>query len=459
MSLNPDGIPPPHDLTAEASVLSSLMIDPARLGAVSFLEREHFYSEAHGWIYQAIKEVHPKLESTNIPCIVLLGAWLKNRNRIDVVGGMSYITEMLNVAPSVANVVPYARIVQEKWRLRRAGALAARLHAESYFPIENSQTWLETAREGFANLGYQGDASKISRNLDGVKQAISIIQTSYEGGGNKITGLPTGIKCLDEITNGLQGTQLTLIAARPAQGKSALLQQIVLNVAKRGIGAMLFSYEMGKGEISMRHISCETRIDSKDMEMGKITATQWGKIVKVAPVIANLPILVMDDPGVEAQQLESMVMTHINEVTKQPIGLLAFDYVQIIPTSGRFGSREQEVGKISRTLKRIAMSTKLPVLAAAQINRENVKGGKEGKIRPPEISDLRESGSLEQDSNNIWFLHSENKLKQEMSLIVAKQRSGKTGVLSVMFEKEFTRFYDPNDIEPIDPYADGARPY
>lgn len=455
MSLNPDGIPPPHDLTAEASVLSALMIDPKRVGSVSFLEKEHFYSDAHAWIYQAIREIAPKLDETGKPCIVLVGSWLNDNKKLNHVGGMSYITEMLNVAPFVANVVPYARIVQEKWRLRKAGALGARIHAESYFAIESPQDWLESAREEFAKLGYSGGTSRVSRNLDGVKEAINIIKSGMSGKG-AITGLPTGIKCLDELLNGLHGTQLTLIAARPAQGKSALLQQIVLNVAKRGIGAMLFSYEMSKGEISMRHISCETRIDSMKMAKGEIEMWQWEKIVASAEPISKLPILVMDDPGVEVNQLESMVMTHINEVTKQPIGLIAFDYVQIIPTNGKFGSREQEVGKISRTLKRIAMSTKLPVLAAAQVNRENTKGQ---KPRAPKISDLRESGSLEQDSNNIIFLHSDDPGKQEMDLIVAKQRGGKTGTLRVMFEKEFTRFYDPEDDQNNDPYTDGARPY
>src|SRR5882672_12045808 len=174
MSLNPDGLPPPNDLDAEAAVLSALMIDPNRLGSVSFLDREHFYSESHGWIYKAIQEIHPKLETTNIPCIVLVGAWLKNHGRVEQVGGMPYITEMLNVAPSVANVVPYARIVHEKFRMRKAGSLAARLHAESYFPVADPQGWLEGAREGFSQLGYQGGTSRISRNMDGVKQAIEI---------------------------------------------------------------------------------------------------------------------------------------------------------------------------------------------------------------------------------------------------------------------------------------------
>jgi len=289
-------------------------------------------------------------------------------------------------------------------------------------------------------------------------------------GGNRITGLPTGIKCLDLMLNGLHGTQVTLIAARPAVGKSALLQQIVLNVAKNGVGAMLFSYEMSKGEISMRQISCEAQIDSKRMEMGGIEDYEWDKIVGISTRVSQLPIFIMDDPGVEVNQLESMIMSHIKETTKHPIGLLAFDYVQIIPCPNKFGSREQEVSKVSRTLKRIAMSTKLPVIAAAQINRDSVKGD---KPRRPQLQDLRESGALEQDSNNIIFLHSEDyeKIKNshgggpppvlngDMELIIAKQRGGKTGVLKVKFEPRFTRFSDPEDESEMDPFEGKDMPY
>lgn len=459
-----DGGVPPHDLNAEAAVLSCLLDgfrhEPGMLSSVSFLAPEHFYSESHRQVYHAIREIAPKLGEEQTPCIVLVGSWLRDHDRLrQIQGGIPYITEILESNPDVKNVVPYARVVYEKWRLREAGKITRQLCAETYQTIDDPQAWLEKAREKLASIGYSGGSSKVSRNLEGVKECIERIREAMKGGGN-ITGLRTGIAKLDEMTNGLHGSQFTIIAARPSLGKSAMLQQIVLHLAKQGVGAMLFTYEMSKGEVALRHISSETSIDGKKLERGNISISEWDKVIEASVPIAQLPIFMIDEPGTLLNQVESIVMAHINQPQKHPLGLIAVDYLQLMPT-GLKTSREQEIGTIARTLKRLAGATKLPVLAAAQLNRKGAAG--ESVVRP-KLEHLRESGSLEQDANNVIFLHAEDDVVRgneptiPVEIIVAKQRNGPLGSVNVTFERQFTRFKNLPEDEPLATYPNG-NPY
>jgi replicative DNA helicase len=466
-----DGRVPPNDLDAEAAVLSAVMLDTAALDKVlEFLKAEHFYSEAHRRIFEAAIELHTIGQPVDV---VQIGTWLKNRDRIAQIGGMSYLTELLNAAPAVSNVASYGRTIHEKWRVRQLIATCQRVSAQGYLDYGEAQQYIDGAEQSVYEIARTPESSTVERLLDVMKKSFKALTEAMQRG-DRITGTPTGFDRYDRITAGLHPGDLTIVAARPGMGKTSFVLNVATNVAsprgqklegseqsdgqrwdEPGIGVAVFSLEMPREQIANRMLCSEARVDVGKLRQGHLSPQDWSKLTQAASYLGSLPIWIDDTPSLSILELRAKVRRLQAEFDRpdpggasrplRHIGLVIVDYLQLM--RGREGaqSREQEISEISRGLKGLAKELHIPVVALSQLNRA-VETRSE-KSKRPQLSDLRESGAIEQDADNIVFIYRDEYYNREATtepniaeLIVAKQRNGPTNTAKVRFDHAFTRF-------------------
>jgi replicative DNA helicase len=460
---------PPHDLDAEAAVLSAVMLDGFALDRVlEFLKPEHFYSEAHRRIFEATVD----LRSAGKPVdVVQVGTWLKDRGRIAQVGGMGYLTEVLNAAPAVANVAAYGRTIREKSRIRQLIATCQRVSAEGYLDYGEAQAFIDSAEQSVYEIARTPESSSVEKLLDVMKKAFKQLQDAASRG-DRITGMATGFTQYDAKTAGLHEGDLTIIAARPGMGKTSFVLNIAANVAQPrgrelvsdpsqkweepGNGVVIFSLEMPREQLANRMICSEGRVDVGKVRQGFLSQSDWSKLTQAAAYLGGLPIWIDDSPSLSILELRAKIRRLQAEYDRpatsgengkgaRKIGLVVVDYLQLMRGRDNVNSREQEISEISRGLKGLAKELHVSVIALSQLNRA-VETRTE-KNKRPLLSDLRESGAIEQDADNICFIYRDDYYNKEAStepniaeLIIAKQRNGPTGIVKCRFDHAYTRF-------------------
>ncbi len=471
-----EGRVPPHDLDAEAAVLSAAMVDPLALDRViEFLKPEHFYSEAHRRIFEACLELRQKSQPVDV---VQVGTLLKSKERIAQVGGMAYLTEVLNAAPFVANVAAYGRTISEKARVRRLIAICQRVAAQGYVDYGETQTFIDEAEQAVYEIARTPESSTVQRLSEVMKSSFRQL-TEARARGNQITGISTGFERYDRLTAGLHEGDLTIIAARPGMGKTSFVLNMAANIAspagrelasdpnqrweQTGPGVAVFSLEMPREQIANRLVCAEGKVDVGKVRSGFLTPNDWSKLTQAASFLGRLPIWIDDSPALGIMELRAKVRRLQAEYDRvgedgrktQKIGVVVVDYLQLM--KGREGaqSREQEISEISRGLKGLAKELRVSVIALSQLNRA-VETRSE-KSKRPQLSDLRESGAIEQDADNICFIYRDEYYNKETTterniaeLIVAKQRNGPTGTAKVRFDSEYTRFDNLAEGEYVD---------
>jgi len=464
-----DGRIPPNDLDAEAAILSAVLIDPGAIDKVlEFLRAEHFYSEAHRRIFEAALELRERGQPVDY---IQISSWLRDRDRLQQVGGMPFLTDLLNVAPALANVEAYARTVYEKSRVRQVIVAAQRIAAEGYVDYGDAQAFIDKAEQSVYQIARTGSSSSVEHIKPILIRSFEKMQAAAQNG-SWVTGVPTGFDRYDRLTSGLHEGDLSIVAARPGMGKTSFCLNIAQNVARPrivespdqpgrrsevpGVAVMVFSLEMPREQLTNRMLASEASVDVSKMRSRALTTDDWARLTTAAALLSRLPIYIDDTPSVTLLEVRAKMRRLIAEYERKNdgtrVGLLIIDYLQLMKGRDGATSREQEISEISRGLKGLAKELKLPIIALSQLNRA-VESRSE-KSKRPLLSDLRESGAIEQDADNIIFIYRDDYYNKEESeeqgiaeIILAKHRNGATDTVKVRFEREYTKFSNLPDGE------------
>lgn len=437
---------PPHSLEAEQSVLGSMLLDKEAVAAASeVLQGEDFYSDAHKEIYEAILDIYDRSEPVDL---VTLAEALRQRGSLEAVGGGTYISDLSMSVPSTANVRYYIRIVEEKSILRRLISASNDIIRESYEASEDLDIIIDHAEKKIFDISQK----KNKRSFESIKtillETYSKIEELTKNKG-KIVGVPTGFRDFDMRTSGLNDSDFILIAARPSMGKTSFAINIAQNAAVRyQVPVAIFSLEMSKEQLVQRMLSSESNIELQKIRTGELTEEDWVKLVHVATPLSQAPIFIDDTPGISAMEVRSKARRLKME---HDIGLVVIDYLQLMSGRGKAESRQQEVSEISRSLKALARELNLPVVALSQLSR----GPESRQDHRPMLSDLRESGAIEQDADLVVFLYRDEyynpdtEKKNIAEAIIAKQRNGPTGTVELVWLGQFTKFvsFEKNRVE------------
>ena len=434
--------PPPFDVGAEQIVLGSMILSKrAAEEVMEILSPQHFYRPTHETIYQALVDLHCAGQAHDP---IALGHRLEKSGDLVRVGGPSYLHDLVQAVPSAADGEHYARIVHEKALLRKvlkaATGMAAGVHSREHSPDEIIQGAYDTL-EGLASLTDAGDQD-LSVGVDIMDTVAEVVDIRENG--PKI-GLLSGFMDLDALTGGFQPGQFILVAARPAMGKSVLAGDFARYTAIRNdIPTLMFSLEMGRKELEKRFLSAQAAYPLHWMKAkGPIDDAKVMKLIEAGKDMQSSPLFIVPDTGITLAKIRS----HCRRTQRQHgLGLVVIDYLQLMSgeTQGRNDNRQQEVSRISRGLKTLAMDLQVPVIALSQLNR----GPEQRQDKKPQVADLRESGSLEQDADIVILLHREDAYEKdspragEADLIVAKHRNGPTATITVAFQGHYSRFID-----------------
>jgi replicative DNA helicase len=436
------GTPPPHDLQAEAALLGTVIIDQSALDKVlETLQPTHFYSESHRRIYEACFTLHAESKPVDI---VQVATWLKDRNRIDQIGGVGYLTELLNAAPAPPNPVAYAKTIVEKSRVRSLIEVCRKVLAEAYGDYGDAQAFIDEAEQAIYDIARTAESSSVERVSAVLKKVFKSIQDAAARG-ERITGIPTGFPELDALTAGLHDGDLTIVAGRPGSGKTSYALNVASNLAAADCGVVFFSLEMPREQLASRLICADGKVDVGLLRRGLVGPSEWDKLTPAAVRLGEAPFWVDDAPTLSVLELRAKIrriQSEFDREEKRRVRVVFVDYLQLMRGHAK-DSREQEVSSISRGLKALAKELKVSVVALSQLNR-----AVEGRVdKRPQLYDLRESGAIEQDADNVLFIYRDDYYNPESSrepgiaeLILAKQRNGPIGTVKVRFAKEFTRF-------------------
>jgi len=426
---------PPFDMDAEATVLSNVLCDGSRLAEVGdFLRPEHFYSEAHRRIYEAAVALSARGDTVDLVRVL---SWLQDAGRLNQVGGSPYVTEVVGSAPAVIDLRPHALRVQSLWRLREMQFRARRIVAEAFVSGDDVQGYCERAAKALHEVAY---APGTSDGLGAMSSATGDSWRDLEaasGEGRTLVGLPTGIDRLDRVLGGLQAGELTILAARPGKGKSALALQAAVHVGTLGHGAAVFSLEMPKKQLAIRAMCAEARVDFARARVGMLNRTEWGRLTEARRLLDSLPLYVDETAALTCFAMRARLRRLQTKTDAAPVKLVVVDYLQLVhgTAESKKQNREREVAEVAQSTKELAKEFNLHVMACCQMNRDV-----ENSQRRPKLRDLRESGAIEQAADNVVFLHEAPKDDQVVEIIVEKQRSGPTDVVSARFDRRYTRF-------------------
>ncbi len=430
---------PPQNLEAERAVLGSLLLQNNAIDEVAdILHPSHFYSDAGRIVYEAMLRMH-EAGIRGIDAVTLCEE-LDRRNQLAEIGSVLFIQELLESVAHAAHVKYYANIVREKWVLRRLTEVCTDVIRDCYSGANETADTLQQAEKGiFEILEQQETGTKIHLE-DILMDAFDRIDARVAKGG-AISGLSTGFVDLDHQTNGFQPAELIILAARPSMGKTALVCNIAQAVAQEcNAGVLLFSLEQSKLELAERFLSIQGRIDGHRMRKGQIDEVERHALMEASGVLSKLDIFIDDKPGRTVAQIGAIAR---RLKRRDKIGLIIIDYLQLIEADDRNISREQQISQITRRLKGIAKECSVPLIALSQLNR----GVELREDKRPRLADLRESGAIEQDADIVMFLHRPDAYDPEdrpglAEVVVAKHRSGPTGIVNLTWKKEHMRFLD-----------------
>ena len=432
---------PPQNIEAEQSVLGAILIEQSAIAKISdILQPEDFYREAHKLVYRSAMTLFERGEAIDFITVIDM---LRREEALERAGGISYITSLANGVPTAANIVFHAKIVQEKSLLRRLIHAATDIAAMGYAETEEVERVLDHAEQKILEVATR----KIGQDFAPIKEIIfstlDKIDEMHKAKGG-ITGLSTGFTNLDKLTGGFQRSDLILIAARPSMGKTAFVLNVAQHMATRDKKSVaIFSLEMPREQLAMRMMCAEGLIDSQHFRTGAMSNDEWKNRVDAADRLSASPMFIDDTAGVNAVELRNKA----RRISKEHgLDCIIIDYLQLMDggAHSRIDNRQQQISDISRSLKALARELKVPVIALSQLSR----GPESRTSRKPMLSDLRESGSLEQDADMVAFLYREDYYNPETEkknlteLIIAKNRNGPTETVELYFHKNFTRFTD-----------------
>ena len=432
---------PPHSVEAEQSVLGGLLLDNQTWDRViEIVQEKDFYRHEHRLIFQAMHD----LSQRNNPFDVLtLAETLKNKGHLDSIGGEVYLFELAKNTPSVANINAYADIVHERSVLRQLIGISTEIGESAFNPDGRHSIELvdEAERKIFA-IAEKSDRNQgpsFVRSL--LPRAVERIQALHDSGGNSVTGLATGYSDLDELTAGFQPADLVVIAGRPSMGKTGFSMNIAEHAAiKDGKPVLIFSMEMPGDALVMRLLSSHGRIDQQRLRTGKLTDEDWPRITSAISILSETRMLIDDSPGLSPVDLRARARRVVKEHGQ--LGLIVVDYLQLMQVPGNKENRTAEISEISRSLKSLAKELNVPVIAISQLNR----GLEQRADKRPVMSDLRESGAIEQDADIILFIYRDEVYNENTpdkgiaEVIIAKQRNGPIGKVRLTFLGKYTRF-------------------
>jgi replicative DNA helicase len=472
---------PPSDLDSEAAVLSAVMLSRDAFDIVNeLLTPDQFYSAANRCVYEAILDLQRSMRAVDV---ISVAAWLKDRERLQQIGGTPYLMQLTDATPAVANVETHARIVREKFRLRQLIGTCQRFAAEGYGDCGEVQAFIDRAEQSIFDIARVPESSSIVPLRDAVVEAFKILNEATQRGGG-ITGIPSGFVQLDRMTSGMHAGDLYIVAGRPGMGKTSFVLNVALNVARPravgpvdpndpygdnaeerpGYGVAFFSLEMPKEQLAARLLASEARVSMSDIRKGALHPKDWSKLTESAARLGTMPVWLDDTPAIGLLDLRAKVRRLQAEISRgarsdgrapvEKMGLVAIDYLQLMHGRQNAASREQEISELSRGLKQLAKELSVPVIALSQLNRSVET--RNTKDKRPQLSDLRESGAIEQDADMIIFIYRDEYYNEDSEdkgiaeIIVAKQRNGPTGTVKTRFTGAYTRF----DNLEVDDYYD-----
>jgi replicative DNA helicase len=429
----------PHNVEAEEAVLGSLLIDPdAIIRIATFLGPDDFYVERHSWLYEAIRDLHERREPADL---VTLTDELERRGQLSEIGGSAYLTSLINATPTSIHVEYYARIVERTAVLRRLIDAAGQIARLAYQDTEEVDEVVDRAEE----IIFGVSARRVERDLRHIRNVLDKyydrIEYLYQHRGEMI-GIPTGLADLDKLLGGFQRSDMIVLAGRPGMGKTSMALSVALQAARRlQRRVAIFSLEMSDEQVVQRLISAETGIDSQRLRLGDIKEDEWPTFIQATNLLSGTSIFIDDTPSISALELRSKARRLHAE---HGLDLLIVDYLQLMRGDSRSENRQQEISFISRSIKALARELNIPILALSQLSRQ-VESRHDKR---PMLSDLRESGSIEQDADVVLFIYRDELYNPDTEfpniaeLIVSKHRSGPTGVFSVYFKKHLAQFID-----------------
>lgn len=433
---------PPHYLEAEYSVLGGIMVEPNSLDEViDLLSPDDFYKSAHKKVYSTILDLHNRGDAIDI---LTVSNHLSKKQELDSIGGATTLADIVQRVPAAINMEGHAKIIKEKALLRRLittqTELINRSYDESFENIESFIDEVETkifqiTEQKSTNAGLIGAAELIKKSID----TLTELSTHKR----EITGIATGFESLDRMTAGFQSGDLVIIAARPSMGKTAFSLNVALNAAlNHNKKVAFFSVEMGKEQLMMRLLASEAKVNLSDIRVGRIRDTEWGRLIEKASKLAETSLYIDDTSSISPNEIRAKCR---RLKTRFGLDMILIDYLQIMGLKQKVESRERAVAEISRSLKAIAKELEVPVIALAQLNR-GVEG-RSGDLRKPVLSDLRESGSIEQDADLIMMLYREEyyepdnpEIKGQADLLIRKHRNGPVGEVKLKWEASHGRF-------------------
>ena len=427
----------PHSTEAEQSVIGSMIMSrDAIIEASEIITGADFYQQQYGIVFEAMIELNDEGKAVDL---VTLQERLKEKDLPPEISSMEFVRDLLSAVPTSANVKYYAEIVAEKSMLRKLIKTTEEISNACYLGKEKTQDILETTEKKIFDLVQNRGSQEFVPIRQVVLNAIEKIEKASRNQGS-VTGIPTGFIDLDYKTSGFQPSDLILVAARPSMGKTAFVLNIAQYMAFRNnVTAAIFSLEMSKEQLVNRLLALESKVDSQNIRTGNLEDEEWAKLIEGANIIGNSHLIIDDKPGISISELRSKCRKYKME---HNLGIIFIDYLQLMTGSGRSESRQQEISEISRSLKALARELNVPVVALSQLSR----AVEQRPDHRPMLSDLRESGAIEQDADVVMFIYrddyynkdSENKNIAE--IIIAKQRNGPIGTVNLVWMPNYTKF-------------------
>lgn len=446
---------PPQNLEAEQAVLGGLLMEAEAWDeVVDIVSEEDFYSPAHRMLFAAMKELHKRNSHVDL---ITINDLLMQKQQLDSIGGVKYLNEILESTTSTASIAGYAKIVKEKALLRQIIQMSQTTIEEAFSSIEDVDGFLDRVEARVFQVAEQKNTNGLVDASELVKASLQKIEELYA---NKaaITGVPTGFNDMDEMTAGFQPGEMIILAARPSMGKTAFGLNVALHAAlKEKKHVAFFSVEMGKESIMTRLLASAAKVRLSDIRIGHLDDKAWPRLINTAATLSDSGLFVDDTAGISPFEIRAKCR---RMKKKYGLDMIMIDYLQLMSMKERYDSREREVSEISKLLKSIAKELKVPVIALAQLNR-----GVEGRTdKRPMLSDLRESGSIEQDADVIMMIFREDyydrdnpDIKGIAEIIIGKQRNGPTGTVKLKWIPEFGLF-DNHIPAPVAPMPDGPPP-
>lgn len=443
---------PPHNIEAEQAVIGAIFLEPGQFSTASeLLQPDDFYRSSHQRIYQAMLSLSDNGEPIDL---VTVTSHLANEKSLEEAGGVSYLSDIAGSVPTAANIRYYSEIVEEKALLRRLIRTATDIVTSGFQKEDEVEEVLNDAEKNILEVSQRKNTGAFREIKDVLIEVYDNIEHLHNHDAD-ITGLASGYRDLDHITSGFQPNDLIIIAARPSVGKTAFALNIAQNVAiNTEENVAIFSLEMGAEQLVSRMLSAEGNIDATKIRTGKLEADDWSKLTMAMGSLSNAGIYIDDSPGIRVSEIRSKCRRLKQE---HGLGMIVIDYLQLIQGSGNSReNRQQEVSEISRSLKGLARELNVPLIALSQLSR----GVESRQDKRPMMSDLRESGSIEQDADIVGFLYRDDYYDQEtekqniIEIIISKQRNGPVGTVELAFVKEYNKFvdldhrYETSDVPP-----------